>query len=128
MKAILDASKKYFDDLKDGCNNLIDCQSLYKSIGAGEAPFILDIRKKDDFTENSIEGSIHSEWKDVFDFIEGDALPRDKKIIVVCYSGQSAGQVTAILKLLGYDACSLLGGMDNGWMKNSMPIEAGCST
>lgn len=128
MGTTLEVTRQYFDDLKDGCNNLIDCQALYKNIGAGENMFILDIRKEDDFTGNSIEGSIHYEWENVFDLIEDEVLPKDKKIVVVCYTGQSAGQITAILRLLGYDACSLLGGMDNGWMKNSMPIEAGCST
>ncbi len=128
MITTLDSAKKYFDDLKNGCNNLIDCQNLYKSIGAKEDLFILDIRKKDDFAKNFIEGSVHCEWNEVFEFIEEDILPKDKKIIVVCYTGQTAGQVVGILKLLGYDACSLMGGMVNGWMKNSMPIEAACST
>ncbi|NLN49703.1 MAG: rhodanese-like domain-containing protein [Clostridiales bacterium] len=125
---VLEATKKYFDDLKGGCNNLIDCQSLYKSIGAGNDLFILDIRKKDDFVKNYIEGSVHCEWKDVFEFIEEDILPKDKKIIVVCYTGQTAGQTVAILKLLGYDACSLMGGMANGWMKDSMPFKSTCNT
>lgn len=124
----LDASKRYFEDLKNGCNNLIDCQSLYKCIGAKEDLFILDIRKKEDFAENFVEGSVHCEWSQVFEFIEEDILPKDKKIIVICYTGQTAGQTVGVLKLLGYDACSLKGGMVNGWMKDDMPIESTCST
>lgn len=128
MTTTLDSTKRYFDDLKNGCNNLIDCQNLFKCIGAKEDLFILDIRKKEDFAENLIEGSVHCEWGEVYDFIEEDILPKDKKIVVVCYTGQTAGQVVSILRLLGYDACALKGGMVNGWMKDSMPIEAGCST
>lgn len=128
MVAMPDSIKQYFTDLKNGCNNLIDSQSLYKKITAKEDLFLLDIRRKDDFAKNYIEGSVHCEWSEVLDFIEEDILPKDKKIIVICYSGQTAGQVVGILKALGYDACSLMGGMINGWMKNSMPIEAACST
>lgn len=128
MNNTLEDVRKYFDDLKSGCNNLIDCASLYKSIGAREDLFILDIRKKADFAENFIEGSVQCEWDEVFEFIEDDILPKDQKIIVVCYTGQTAGQVVSLLRILGYDACSLMGGMVNGWMKDSMPIEAGCST
>lgn len=128
MSTMPDSVKKYFLDLKNGCNNLIDCQNLYKKIGAKEDLFLLDIRKKEDFAKNHIEGSIHCEWLEVLDFIEEDIFPTDKKIIVMCYSGQTAGQVVAILKVLGYDACSLKGGIDNGWMKDSMPVEAACST
>lgn len=128
MTGVLDAAKKYFDDLKNGCNNLIDCQNLYKCIGAKEDLFILDIRKKEDFVENFVEGSVHCEWNEVFEFIEEDILPKDKKIIVICYTGQTSGQTVGILRLLGYNACSLKSCMVNGWMKDDMPIESTCAT
>lgn len=128
MVTMQDSIKKYFSDLKDGCNNLIDSKNLYKTIGEKEDLFLLDIRRKEDFAKNHIEGSIHCEWEEVLEFIEEDIFPMDKKIIVICYSGQTAGQVVGILKILGYDAYSLMGGMVNGWMKNSMPTEAACST
>lgn len=128
MTTTLNSAKRYFDELKKGCNNLVDCKSLYKSIGAEEDLFILDIRKKEDFADNFIEGSVHCEWSQVFEFIEDEVLSKDDKIIVVCYTGQTAGQVVGILRLLGYNACALKGGMLNGWMKEDMPIEATCST
>ena len=124
----LDSAEKFFCDLKGGCNNLIDCQNLFKCIGAKDDLFILDIRKKEDFAENFIEESVHCEWNEVFEFIQEDILPKDKKIIVVCYTGQTAGQTVGILRLLGYNACSLIGGMNNGWAKNHMPLESTCST
>lgn len=128
MATTMESTKNFFDDLKKGCNNLISCQELFKCIGAKEDMFILDIRKKEDYVENLIDGSVQCEWEEVYEFVEEDILPKDKKIVVVCYTGQTAGQTVSILRLLGYDACSLAGGMVNGWMKNEMPIEAGCST
>ncbi|NOX60758.1 MAG: rhodanese-like domain-containing protein, partial [Chloroflexi bacterium] len=41
-------------------------------------------------------------------------LPPDKPIVVYCYTGQTAGHVTAALNMLGYDASDLLFGM-SGW-------------
>jgi len=38
-------------------------------------------------------------------------LPQDKKLVVYCYTGQTAGQAVAGLRMLGYDAVSLNGGM-----------------
>lgn len=128
MISTLNSAESYFNDIKHGCNNLIDCQNLFKRIGAKEDMFILDIRKKEDFAENFIEGSIHCEWNEVFEFIQEDILPKDEKIIVVCYTGQTAGQTVGVLRLLGYDACSLMGGMNNGWAKDHMPLESTCST
>jgi rhodanese-related sulfurtransferase len=127
METLPEGVKHYFDDLKKGCNNLIDCKDLYKLIGAKEDLFILDIRRKEDFEKEHIEGAIHAEWEEVGELIENDILPKDKKIIVVCYSGQTAGQIVGILKILGYNVCSLKGGMMNGWLKDSLPIKSGCS-
>lgn len=39
-----------------------------------------------------------------------DQLPRDKCIIVVCYSGQTAGQIVGSLALAGFNAFTLSGG------------------
>ena len=38
------------------------------------------------------------------------------KLIVACYSGQTAGQTTAVLRMLGHDAVSLHYGMAVGWI------------
>ncbi len=46
-------------------------------------------------------------------------LPTDKKIVVYCYSGQTSAQVVAYLQLLGYDAYSLLYGV-NGFAYNKL--------
>jgi len=126
MKDLKKAVELYFEDLNKGCTNLIDCEALSKKICANEKLFILDIRKQEDFEKGHIEKATHSEWAEVWDFIDTDALPRDEKIIVACYTGQTAGQVVSILKLLGYDAYSIRGGMINGWNKSNMPVKTGC--
>ena len=47
-------------------------------------------------------------------------LPTDKPIVIYCYTGQTSAQVTAYLRLLGYEAYSLLYGV-NGFAYGSMP-------
>ena len=87
----------------------------------------LSIRKAKDFEEGHIEGAknipfgkgMQESFKD---------LPKDKKIIVYCYSGQTAGQTVAALRLLGYDAVSLNAGMgvpptgEAGWANKGYPV------
>ncbi|TCO74818.1 rhodanese-like domain-containing protein [Marinisporobacter balticus] len=126
MNTIDEAVMKYFDDCKKGCSNLIASKDLYEAIQKKEKLFMLDIRRPEDFAKNQINGSINIYWSEVGEFI--DVLPMDEKIIVICYTGQTSGQVVSLLKVLGYDAYSLSGGMINGWMKGSLPVQAGCST
>jgi len=47
-------------------------------------------------------------------------LPTDKTIVVYCWTGQTSAQVTAYLRMLGYDAKSLLYGV-NGFCYNALP-------
>jgi len=49
-----------------------------------------------------------------------NTLPTDKTIVVYCYTGQTSAHVAAYLRVLGYDAKSLLFGV-NGMSYDEMP-------
>jgi len=82
---------------------------------------LVSARRADDYAEGHIQGAINVPYGVSFAESLG-AVPMDKKVVVYCYSGQTAGQATAAMKLLGYDAVSLNGGMGteasnpNGWV------------
>ncbi|MDD2207592.1 MAG: rhodanese-like domain-containing protein [Aminobacterium sp.] len=121
MKTIVEAVADYFQDLKKGCNNLISCEQL-KEVMKKEEVYILDIRKPEDYEEEHLEGAVNIFWSEVGDHL--NEIPKDKKVIVCCYSGQSAGQVVSLMRLLGYNACSLKGGMKCDL--TYLPLEARC--
>lgn len=124
----LEASvKQYFSDLNNGCNNLVNSEQLTELIDKKEDIFMLDIRRREDYDTGHIKGSFHSEWSEIGELIEDNVFNKDQLNVIICYSGQTAGQVVGILKVLGYKACSLLGGMNNGWV-DSGNLEAACGT
>ena len=49
-----------------------------------------------------------------------DTLPTDKPIVVYCWTGQTSAQVTPYLRILGYDAYSMLYGV-NGCSFSALP-------
>ncbi|PIE54630.1 MAG: sulfurtransferase [Dethiosulfovibrio peptidovorans] len=124
MKEIRAAVDAFWLDLKKGCNNLIDCAQLQEQREKKSPLYLLDIRKPEDYAEDHIEGAVNIPWADVGDVL--DELPKDKKIIVICYSGQTAGQTVALLKLLGFDCCSLKGGMSCDAVH--LPLVSSCSS
>lgn len=125
MFEISKAVEEYFKDCQRGCNNLISAEKLSELMKEDiSKPFLLDIRKKEDYEKGHISEAYHTFWYEVGEII--DALPKDRKIVVICYTGQASGQVVALLKITGYDACSLSGGMLNGWSKLDFPLEEGC--
>lgn len=96
---------------------------------ADESIYILDIRKAEDFAKGHIAGAEN------LPFGKGmeagfAALPTDKTVVVYCYTGQTAGQAVAGMRLLGIDAVSLNGGagmeanQPMGWVNKGFELVA----
>jgi len=65
---------------------------------------IIDIRKPADFNQGHIPGAVNLGMNQLLDYFKNDINPNSfSHIIMVCYTGQSAGFATSILQLLGYD-------------------------
>lgn len=73
--------------------------------------FVLDIRKKDVFNMGHIDGATNIEFRSAAVPDNLKMLPKDKKIVVVCYTGNTAAHLTEILNMLGYDTVVLKFGM-----------------
>jgi rhodanese-related sulfurtransferase len=81
-------------------------------------PFVVDVRRPDDYNRGHIRGAVNIFWKDVAKYENLRRLPADRKIIVCGHTGgDEAASITAILNLLGYDAVNLRWGMTS-WTYN----------
>lgn len=87
---------------------------------------ILSIRQAKDFEEGHIAGAINIPFgKGMQEQLA--QLPKDKPIVVYCYTGQTASQTLAVLRMLGYEAYNLAGGMGSeesgaGWLGKGLPV------
>jgi rhodanese-related sulfurtransferase len=81
-------------------------------------PFIISVRKPEDYAKGHIPGAVNIPFGDIAKNGTLNALPRDKKIVVYCYTGHSGSQATAMLGALGFDILNLLHGMSS-WTKNT---------
>ncbi|MBR5284520.1 MAG: rhodanese-like domain-containing protein, partial [Clostridia bacterium] len=110
------AAKTYFETA-EGKNML----SLDKVLAAAEAgtDLIIDIRDAEDYAAGHIKGAVNIPFLQVVNYVE--QLPREQRIIVACYSGQTAGQIVGSLQLGGFNAYTLSGGM--GSVKEDTPLE-----
>ena len=121
--AIKAAITKYYADAaaSEGGNFNFAVSKLADLIKAGDDTYrVVDIRSAEDHAKGHIPGADIN-----VPFPTGmpagfDNIPKDKPVIVQCYSGQTASQTVAILRLLGYEAYNLSGGMGaeggNGWL------------
>ncbi len=118
---MLKAVKDYFVAVgqEENASFKIDEDPAQAAVDAGEAT-VVDIRKAEDFAAGHIVNAINIPFGENMQESFAD-LPAGK-LIVACYTGQTAGQTTAVLRMMGYDAVSLHFGMTAGWIKEGYPV------
>ena len=92
--------------------NIVDASVVFDLINAGDAendPFIISCRSAADYAAGHVTGAVNISLGSLAENL--DRIPADKEVVVYCYTGQSAAQGTAVLRMLGYDAKSMKFGM-----------------
>ena len=100
--------------LSSGKTPNISAEELYTNLADGDPdndPFILSVRSPEQYTKGHIPGAVNIPWREVAKEENLAELPKDRQIIVYCYTGHTASQVTSLLNILGYDAINLKFGM-----------------
>jgi rhodanese-related sulfurtransferase len=76
---------------------------------------LVDIRKKEDYDAGHIEGAIQIDFLDWANPENIAQLDPDKKVVVICYTGNTAAQAAMGMRIIGIDAVTLKAGM-TGWV------------
>ena len=76
---------------------------------------IYDIRSATDFASGHIKNAVNVALKDIITTVTTAAVAKDAKILVVCYTGQTAGQAVMALRLLGWKNAVVLKWGMAGW-------------
>ncbi len=74
-----------------------------KALNALSKVYIIDIRSASDFATGHIENAVNVGEKDVLTHLENTDLSSYDEISIVCKSGQTAGWVACLARVLGYD-------------------------
>jgi rhodanese-related sulfurtransferase len=86
-------------------------------------PYIISIRSlADDTVRGHIPGAHHWEPADLI--AHYDQIPTGKKIVVYCYTGQTASFTTSYLRMMGFDAYNLKWGFCS-WTSDTAQTGAG---
>lgn len=92
--------------------SITSAEAVHADILTGAEIYIIDIRSATDFADGYIDGAVNVAAGSVLNYIQTEGLAMDDKIVIVCYTGQTAGWVTSILRLYGYtNAFSMKWGM-----------------
>ncbi|WNF36480.1 rhodanese-like domain-containing protein [Bacillaceae bacterium IKA-2] len=110
-KVLRDTTVAYFNKVSTDGNNMqsaVDFKEQFEL--ARDSVFVLDIRDTEHFEEGHLEGAINIPIAQIGQKI--DELPLNQEIAIVCYSGQNASQAAGVLRIAGYNAKIITGGMN----------------
>jgi rhodanese-related sulfurtransferase len=82
-------------------------------------PFIIDIRSPEHYELGHIDGAVHMSLFSIAEEDNIEDIPKDRTVVVYCYTGQTGAMTTVLLKIMGYEnARNLKFGMQ-AWTANT---------
>lgn len=100
----------------------VEPQVLLKMIQDQQAPFILDVRSKEEFQAGHVKGAVNISY-DLLETKSGQLDSyKDKPIVIYCRSGRRAQVAMKILQKKGFKQLVDLRGHMNLWMQREYPL------
>ena len=87
-----------------------------------EGAMLLDVREPDEWQACRVAGAFHIPLGQLE--VRLASLPRDRRVVVICRSGNRSATATTLLVRSGFDAVNLRGGMQ-AWSSAGLPLETG---
>lgn len=132
-KCVVSALRSYLQDTKDDWNYILPTELNEKIENSDmDNMFLLDIRRPEDYSKGHIKGATNIYWLNLLDEDSLKRLPRDKKIVLICYVGHTASQMLVLLRLAGFDVVALKFGMGvspsdkveiAGWLQHRFNVD-----
>jgi len=124
-QVVKDAADKYFAKMPEHIYKISedDTKALLDS-GELADYLVVDVRDAETYGKGHIQGAINVPYKEIgknLDLIATNAKAK-KGTLVVCFTGQTAGQAAAALNMLGIPTRSINLGMKLGWEAKGFPV------
>lgn len=102
------------DYVATDCPSIITAEALYTDLIGGANVYVIDIRSASTYDAGHIDGAVNVALGDLLTHLAGISAMSYDKIVITCYTGQTAGFATSLLRLVGYsNAYSLKWGMSS---------------
>ncbi len=106
--------------------------TMIKSVAVNEAVekgnhHLIDLRTGKDFAEGHIKGAVNIKLNELLDYVATLDMGSFKKVVMVCYTGQTASYAASVLQMVGYNnvyamkwgMCSWNKKFSDRWLKNA---------
>lgn len=80
-------------------------KSLEEVLKDNSPKVLIDLRKNEDYRKETIPGAVNGYHKDFLRYVS--RLPRNKRIYLFCYTGETSDEYAEYLSKRGYDIYSI---------------------
>jgi rhodanese-related sulfurtransferase len=117
---IVEEADAFVKSVPENLMYLMPQEKLAEMIDAGKMHFmVLDIRPSQSYSKGHIKGSVNIPLPTLIDKI--GEIPKEKRINVVCTIDTNSAFAVAMLRMMGYNAWIVEGGVP-GWEKSGRPL------
>lgn len=102
---IIEAANAYLTSDK-GKTPTISVQDVYNKIvkGGDSSYFLVSVQKPEDYAKGHVPGAVNIPFSQIAKKENLAKLPKDKKLVIICYTGHTASYTSMFLNELGYEA------------------------
>ncbi|TLM99868.1 rhodanese-like domain-containing protein [bacterium] len=94
----------------------VNASDIFSNVvnGGDQSYFLVSLQKPEDYAKGHVKGAINIPYAQIAKKENLAKLPKDKKIVLICYTGHTASYTSMFLNELGYEAYAMKFGM-MGW-------------
>ncbi|HOJ04908.1 MAG TPA: rhodanese-like domain-containing protein [Bacteroidota bacterium] len=90
------------DYLNTAAPAIVTAQNVYEDINGAKKMYLVDVRAAADYALGHVAGAVNVPIANILTHMKGVNLANYDKVVIICYTGQSAAWTTAILRMAGY--------------------------
>jgi rhodanese-related sulfurtransferase len=91
------------DYLNTACPAIVSADNVFQDISGTKKMYLIDVRAAADFALGHVPGANNVLIADLLTHLKTVNVANYDKIVLICYTGQSAAWATAILRMAGYN-------------------------
>lgn len=89
-------------------------QTLFDNLNDGNTandPYVLSVRTSEHYALGHVPGAYNIPWRTIGDATKLATLPKNKQVVVYCYTGHTGAVATTALAAMGYNVVNMKHGM-----------------
>ena len=88
--------------MNTNCPAIVKADAVYENVTGANTWYVMDIRTAADFATGRVPGAVNVTRADLLTHAAANDIGSKERVVIICYTGQSAAWSVALLRMSGY--------------------------